>query len=264
MKNKSHFVIGNWKLNPNSTQEASSLYQAIQVPEKLKGQIFICPPAIYLSDLQHNQKSNSPQLCAQNLSQYNAGAYTGEISAAMLANAKITHTLIGHSERRSLFAESNDIVSEKVKAALEQKITPIICVGETEAERTAHQTDEVIQSQLTALKAVLAGCTENICFAYEPVWAIGTGKTCSAEEANRVCALIERFWTEKIEASFGFSVLYGGSVKANNAPELLAQQSIGGVLVGGASLIISEFQGIIAAAANAQDANAPLGQQVLR
>lgn len=219
---------------------------------KLGGvQALVCVPFPYLAQAQQVLAGSSIIWGAQNLSEQQSGAYTGEVSASMLLDFGCTHVIVGHSERRSLYGESDELVAKKYSVAQAAGLIPILCVGELLAEREADITEQVIARQLDAVIAVagVASLAKAI-VAYEPVWAIGTGKTASPEQAQAVHAFIRN----KVAAldsgvAAGLVIQYGGSVKASNAAELMAQPDIDGALVGGASLVVDEFVAICKAAA---------------
>lgn len=243
-------MTANWKMN-KTTQEAQEFftdfrshlmsYRRDELPE-----VVICPSYTNIPILHSCLSTHAAPmyLGAQNLSQFNDGAYTGEISTRMLKDLLVSHVIIGHSERRQYFAETDTTVKEKVKRALAEKLTPIICVGESLEQREAGETDTLVEAQV---KAALAGLqkeqVEYVVFAYEPIWAIGTGKVCEADEANRVCGLI-RQWAGNTQTR----VLYGGSMNANNVESLLQHPDIDGGLVGGASLEADTFIKLVQAA----------------
>lgn len=244
-------IAGNWKMF-KTTQEAAAftnaLWQAVQpcvgaaLPE-----IVICPPFTALATVKQTADSlKAPFIvAAQTMESRDNGAYTGEISPLMLLDLGIRWVVIGHSERRQYYNETDETVAQKTVAALKHGMTPIVCVGESLQEREAGQTDRVIEQQVRAvLSQISAADLPKIVVAYEPVWAIGTGKVCEAPEANRVCALIRRFLNE---AGSGEQtrILYGGSVKPDNTQALMSQSDIDGGLVGGASLEPASFFGII-------------------
>ena len=186
---------------------------------------------------------------AQDCSAHESGAYTGEVSAAMLSEYGCRYVIVGHSERRAYHAESDQLVADKAKIALAHRLTPIVCVGETLAEREAGQTDAVVKRQLSAVIHTLAHCISQVVVAYEPVWAIGTGRTASPEQAQAVHALLRSQLKAASEKAGEMKILYGGSVKADNAATLFGQADIDGGLIGGASLKASDFVAICRAAA---------------
>jgi len=212
----------------------------------------VCVPSPYLMQVQ-SLKSKYPALSAldvgsQDVSAQGSGAYTGEVSASMLKELGCRYAIVGHSERRQYHAETDALVAEKARAALAAGITPIVCVGETLAERDAGRTEEVVKRQLAAVIHANGHCISEVVVAYEPVWAIGTGKTASPEEAQAVHAVLRAQLKAATDQSARIKILYGGSMNAANAATLLAQPDIDGGLIGGASLKAPEFLKIIASA----------------
>jgi triosephosphate isomerase len=211
-------------------------------------EVAICVPAPYLAQVQMLRHGSRLELGAQDVSPHASGAYTGEVSAAMLREFGVRYAIVGHSERRQYHGESDTLVADKAKAALAQGITPIVCVGETLAEREAGQTEEVVKRQMAAVIHVNGHCISEIVVAYEPVWAIGTGRTATPGQAQQVHALLRT----QLAAASGHAervhILYGGSMNAANAATLMAQPDIDGGLIGGASLKGPDFLQIIAAA----------------
>lgn len=219
---------------------------------KSAADVAVCVPAPYLAQFQ-SLKSAQPALSAvdlgaQDVSAQVSGAYTGEVSAAMLHDLGCRYAIVGHSERRQYHGESDTLVAEKARAALASGITPIVCVGETLAEREAGHTEEVVKRQLAAVIHLNGHCISEIVVAYEPVWAIGTGKTASPEEAQAVHAVLRAQLKAATDKSDRVKILYGGSMNAANAASLLSQPDIDGGLIGGASLKAPDFLTIIAAA----------------
>jgi len=210
--------------------------------------VAVCVPGLYLSEVAATLASSELRWGAQDVSAHEQGAYTGEVSAAMLHELGCRYTLVGHSERRAYHAESDQLVAQKAQAALGKGVTPIVCVGETLAERDAGQTETVVKRQLSAVIHQLAHCAAEMVVAYEPVWAIGTGRTASPEQAQAVHAVLRA----QLQAATGhgdtMKILYGGSVKADNAATLFAQPDIDGGLIGGASLKAADFIAICRAA----------------
>lgn len=247
-------IAGNWKMH-KTRPEASSLVKGIlefvKANNKELPEIVLCPPFTSLACVSDAIADSSLSLGAQNMDWHESGAYTGEVSAGMLLDLKVEYVLIGHSERRQYFGETNKSVADKVQAALKAKLTPIICVGETADEREAGLTDSVVTRQVAAsVEDLMAEDVAKVVFAYEPVWAIGTGKVCEAKEADRVHKLIRLTVSNlfgRIELGNVISVLYGGSVKPENIEEQLALENIDGSLVGGASLKADDFNKLIAA-----------------
>ena len=220
-------------------------------PGNKDAQVVICPPFVYLADCADLLKGSAIALGAQNLYHASAGAYTGEISAAMLVDFQCRYVIVGHSERRALCGESDDDVALKVIAAVKAGLTPILCVGEQLDERTTGRTETVVARQLDAVLHGAGGMAAlgHAVIAYEPVWAIGTGMTASPQQAQDVHAFIrQRIAEHNADLAGKIQLLYGGSVKAANAVELFGMPDIDGGLIGGASLQISEFLAICRAA----------------
>lgn len=245
-------VAGNWKMNGDRAS-ISSLIEGLVAGVAQNGSIdiLVCPPAVYLQQVSEALNGSLIKAGVQNISQYQSGAYTGETALPMLADFGCQYTLVGHSERRAMFAETDQQVADKCLAALDAGVTPILCVGETLEERDAGNAVAVVASQI---KAVLDVCgferVADLVIAYEPVWAIGTGRTASPEQAQEIHAAIRAQLAEAdADVAAATRLLYGGSVNAANAAELFAQQDIDGGLVGGASLKVNEFLSICSAAA---------------
>jgi triosephosphate isomerase (TIM) len=241
-------VVGNWKMNGNRAANAKLLAD-LKAAGPWVSEVAVCAPNPYLGDVALSLQGEAIGWGAQDCSAHESGAYTGEVSAAMLAEFGCRYVLTGHSERRALHAESDQCVADKAKAALAQRITPIVCVGETLAEREAGQTGEVVKRQLSAVIHTLGHCISQIVVAYEPVWAIGTGLTASPEQAQAVHALLRAQLHAATEHAAEMRILYGGSVKADNAATLFVQPDIDGGLIGGASLKAADFAAICRAAA---------------
>jgi len=236
-------VIGNWKMN-GSLSSTSDLLHAIEdaIDDKISCEIGVCVPFVYINVAQQIAKKTAIKVGAQTVSEYQSGAYTGEISAEMLAEIGCQWVLVGHSERRTLFNESNAVLVEKVLAAQAAPLLPVYCVGETEADYKAGATFKVIKEQVEALLNNQSLDLNRLVLAYEPVWAIGTGLTASPEEAQKVHAFIRELVREKnIESAERLRILYGGSVKPDNALSLFGQKDIDGGLIGGASLDADAF-----------------------
>lgn len=232
----------------NGSQEmAAGLAQTIaENAAGINAEIVICPPFLYVSQVKELLKNNKLALGVQNVSEREDGAFTGEVSATMLADNNCDYAIIGHSERRSLYAETDKLVASKFAALIEQDVKPIICVGETLVEREAGETETVVARQLDAVleKNGIAAFAESV-IAYEPVWAIGTGMTATPEQAQAVHAFIRARLAEHDEAiSSKCRILYGGSVKPGNAEELFNMTDIDGGLIGGASLVADDFLSI--------------------
>jgi triosephosphate isomerase (TIM) len=246
---RSKLVIANWKMNADKVAVAHLLAGYIETVNS-SVRVAVCPPAPYFYQVGQQLAGTAIALGSQNVSQFERGAYTGEISLSMLADFGCQYVLLGHSERRSLFNESDVDVAAKFVATLKAGLTPVLCLGETGEQRLAHETDAVISRQLDAV-IERAGITAfaNAVVAYEPVWAIGTGDTATPEQAQQVHKLV-RDKLAAIDADIAqrVPVLYGGSVNAANAKELFAMSDIDGGLVGGASLDSVAFAAICAAA----------------
>ncbi|WP_295801811.1 triose-phosphate isomerase [uncultured Microbulbifer sp.] len=244
---RTSLVAANWKMHGTQAfarQLLADLDKGL-ASSNCSAQVLICPPFPYLS-LVGEAVGGNLALGAQNLSEHASGAYTGEVSAEMLLDCGARYVIVGHSERRSLYGESSQLVAEKYAAAKQSGLIPILCVGESLEQREAGKTLDVVAEQLAAVtELALANPWQDAVIAYEPVWAIGTGKTATPEQAQDV----HRFIREQLgEAGAVTQILYGGSVKANNAVELFAQPDIDGALVGGASLKAEEFVSICCAA----------------
>lgn len=245
---KKQLIAGNWKMN-GSLQSNAALVAALAAgAANAQCLVAVCVPAPYLAQVQLLVTGTPIALGAQDLSQHEAGAFTGEVSAGMLREFATRYCLVGHSERRQYHGETDVAVATKVQRALAAGITPIVCVGETLAEREAGRTEEVVKRQLAAVIHTNGHCISEIVVAYEPVWAIGTGKTASPEEAQQVHAVLRAQLHAATAHADRVHILYGGSMNAGNAAQLLSQQDIDGGLVGGASLKAADFLSIIAAA----------------
>ncbi|MDX1443713.1 MAG: triose-phosphate isomerase [Gammaproteobacteria bacterium] len=244
-------VAGNWKMNGSRDSAAELIGALVEgMPESTNAEVLVCPPFVFLADAQRQLRDSGIKLGAQSLCAEESGAFTGEVSASMLQDFGCEYVIVGHSERRALYAEDDALVARKFMAAFKAGLTPILCVGETLEEREQGVTDEVIERQLRAvLEAAGISAFAQAVVAYEPVWAIGTGKTASPEQAQEVHANI-RAILAKEDATIADSIrlLYGGSVKASNAAELFAMEDIDGGLIGGASLEAEQFLSIIKAA----------------
>ena len=246
---KKKLIAGNWKMNGGLAAN-EALVQALRAGLSAPVcEVAVCVPAPYLAQVQALVAGSPLALGAQDVSAHAAGAYTGEQSVAMLKDFGVRFTIVGHSERRQYHGESDEVVAAKAGAALGAGITPIVCVGETLTQRDAGQTDEVVRRQLAAVIHANGHCISEIVVAYEPVWAIGTGKTASPEQAQAVHALLrEQLSHASVEAAARVRILYGGSMNAGNAQALLAQPDIDGGLIGGAALKAPDFLQIISAA----------------
>lgn len=234
-------VVGNWKMN-GSREQAGGLASAVAKLNFQTAEIAICPSFVFLSDVSEQLRSTQIALGAQNLNNHPSGAYTGEVSATMLTDIGCRYVIVGHSERRSLYGETDAVVVAKTLAALEEGLEPIVCVGETLQQRRAGQAFEVVGAQLDAiLTEVEQVDLSKCCFAYEPVWAIGSGEVASPQQAEEMLAFIRQRLGGVGEH---VRLLYGGSVNPGNAGELFKQSNIDGALVGGASLDAVQFAAI--------------------
>ena len=240
-------VVGNWKMHGSRPANAE-LLAAVLAARPYTSEIAVCVPFVFLTETAATLAGSDIRWGAQDVSQHEQGAYTGEISAAMLAECGCRYVIVGHSERRAQHGESDQLVAAKAQAALAKAVTPIVCVGETLAQRDAGETEAVVKRQLSAVIHQLAHCASEVVVAYEPVWAIGTGRTATPEQAQAVHAVLRA----QLQAATGHGermrILYGGSVKADNAAALFAQPDIDGGLIGGASLNAADFVAICRAA----------------
>jgi len=245
-------IAGNWKMNLDRAGAVSLAEGVVKAAEKVEGvDLAVCPPAVYLDAVSKVVAGTKVALGAQNMYHEVKGAFTGEISPAMLKDLGCTYVILGHSERRHILRESDADVNEKVHAALAHGLVPIVCVGELLAEREAGKTFRVIRRQFDgSLSGLTAAQIRQIVIAYEPVWAIGTGKVATPEQAEEVHLDLRKMLQERYnrEAAEAVRIQYGGSVKADNAAQLLNQPNIDGALVGGASLKAGDFLGIAAGA----------------
>lgn len=254
MSTRQKFVCGNWKMHGTLTETESLLQALLSGLEEsiLSVETCVCPPFTSLHSAASMLVSSGLQFGAQNCHYEAKGAFTGEISPMMLAEAGCSYVILGHSERRTLFGERDATIAKKVRAVLEVGLRPILCIGETLEEREAEKTEQVLRGQLLgSLNGIMIEQMERVTIAYEPVWAIGTGKTATPEQAQNAhrfirSRLAEMYSDDVAEAT---RILYGGSVKADNAKELFGQADIDGGLIGGASLDAKSFLAIIRAAA---------------
>lgn len=245
-------IAGNWKMN-KTVAEAKSLAEGIKIDlsECTSVDVVLCPPFTALKTVSDSISGTQIKLGAQNMNPEQSGAFTGEVSPEMLRDVYCHYVILGHSERRSLFSETDAIVNAKVKSALKNNLLPIVCVGETLEERDADKVEEVVERQVReSLADISADEMKKVIIAYEPVWAIGTGRTATPEQAQEVHALIRRIMADIFDESTSQAVRiqYGGSMKPDNAPELLAQPDIDGGLIGGAALDPHSFTQIVKAA----------------
>ena len=243
-------VVGNWKMNGSKASNAALLSGVSAGVQGAAAASAVCVPAPYLAQCEAALRGGALAWGAQDVSAQASGAYTGEVSAAMLADFACTYVIVGHSERRAYHAETSELVAQKAVASLGAGLTPIVCVGETLAEREAGQTASAVSGQLGAVLALLGDeDVARIVLAYEPVWAIGTGKTATPAMAQEVHAQLRAQLKQKNAAAADtVQILYGGSMKPDNAVELMAQPDIDGGLIGGAALKAADFLAIINAA----------------
>lgn len=245
-------VVGNWKMHGSlafNQELLAGLMSAADVATADGAEVAVCVPFPYLGAALQQVAGTAWQVGAQDVSLHEQGAYTGEVSAGMLADIGAKWVIVGHSERRAYHGETDQQVADKAKIALNKGLTPIVCVGETLAEREEGRTAEVVKRQLSAVIHTLGHCISQVVVAYEPVWAIGTGKTASPAQAQEVHALLRAQLAAATEKAGQMKLLYGGSVKPDNAVELFGQADIDGGLIGGAALKAQDFLAVCRAAA---------------
>ena len=233
-------VVGNWKMHGSRAANAE-LLAALLASRPFVSDVAVCAPFVFMGDVAAALAGSDIRWGAQDVSAHDQGAFTGEVSAAMLAECGCRYAIVGHSERRALHGEKDELVAAKAQAALARGVTPIVCVGETLAERDAGQTETVVKRQLSVVIHQLAHCAAEIVVAYEPVWAIGTGRTAAPEQAQAVHHVLRAQLHAATGRGDAMKILYGGSVKADNAATLFAQPDIDGGLIGGASLKAADF-----------------------
>jgi triosephosphate isomerase len=242
-------IAGNWKMNGSLAANDALVRELVRGLDGNAGcTVAVCVPAPYLAQVQALRAGTPLELGAQDVSEQAEGAYTGEVSAAMLKEFGVRYVIIGHSERRQYHGETDAVVADKTKAALAAGITPIVCVGETLVQRDAGRTVDIVKRQMAAVIHTNGHCISEIVVAYEPVWAIGTGKTASPDEAQQVHAVLRAQLKAATSHADRVRILYGGSMNAANAASLLAQPDIDGGLIGGASLKAPDFLQIVRAA----------------
>ena len=246
------FIAGNWKMNLNRASAVALAEGVAKAAEDVDGvDMAVCPPSCYLEAVERAIGGSKVLLGAQNMYHEKEGAFTGELSAAMLRDLGCTYVILGHSERRHILGETDEAINKKVHAAFSAGLIPIVCVGELLSEREAGQTLSVIQRQFDgSLAGVSPEQIKTVVIAYEPVWAIGTGKVATPQQAEEVHLALRKIVSERYNGAIADVVRmqYGGSVKPDNAAELLGQPDIDGALVGGASLKVDQFLGIVAGA----------------
>jgi triosephosphate isomerase (TIM) len=247
MKN---LIVANWKCNPITLKDAKQLFSLVKngVRNIKNSEAIICPPFVFMGGM--SEGSNNLKLGAQTCFWEQKGAYTGEVSVTMIKDIGCEYVIVGHSERRKYFGETNEIVNKKLKAIVDAKLIAILCVGETQEQRNNGETENVLKEQvIEAVKNISSFkfCESEMCIAYEPVWAIGTGNPCDYEEAQKMGLLIRKIISEIYNRSVSqkFRLIYGGSVKSENASGYIKEAGLNGLLVGGASLDAKEFLAII-------------------
>ena len=245
-------IAGNWKMNMNLHQSQKLVSEIINgLGKDNKAEVIVCPPFTSLSEVNSLLKGTQIKLGAQNMYYEESGAYTAEISADMLKSVGCEYVILGHSERKVIFNESDELINKKIKTAIAIELKPIFCVGELLEQRESGKTMEVVSSQFEkGLEGITAEQMKNVIIAYEPVWAIGTGKTATPEQAQEVHFFIRELVAKKYSTLVAENIViqYGGSVKPDNSGELLSQKDIDGALVGGACLKADSFLSIIASA----------------
>ena len=244
---KKKLIAGNWKMNGLTESNAALLQALVAASSGWLCDVAVCVPAPYLAQVRTLVSGSLLDVGAQDVSAHESGAYTGEISAPMLRDLGVRYAIVGHSERRQYHGETDGVVALKAQRALASGVTPIVCVGETLAERESGRTEEVVKRQLAAVIHENGHCISEIVVAYEPVWAIGTGQTATPEMAQHVHGVLRAQLHAASQRSGTIRILYGGSMNASNAAQLLAQPDIDGGLVGGASLKAADFLSIISA-----------------
>ena len=244
-------IAGNWKMNKVSSEASQFIDEVVkQVPTSDQVEAIVCAPFPYLASLVEKAKGSNVKISAQNMHFEDKGAFTGEVSPVMLKDIGVSHVVLGHSERREYFAETDETVNKKVHAAFNHDLTPIVCVGESLEQREANETMDHVETQVKkAIEGLSAEQVAKTIIAYEPIWAIGTGKTASNEQANEVCSHIRNVIKHVVSEDVAEQVViqYGGSVNPENIGDLLAQSDIDGGLVGGASLEPESFLKLVEA-----------------
>jgi triosephosphate isomerase len=248
MAMQSKLMVGNWKMNGSLAANASLLSEVLSGMGGVTCRAAVCVPAAYLAQSQSLLAGSALAFGAQDVSAHESGAYTGEVSAAMLRDFAVRYVIVGHSERRQFHGETDTVVAHKAQRALAAGITPIVCVGESLAENEAGQTEAVVKRQLAAVIHTNGHCISEIVVAYEPVWAIGTGLTATPEQAQAVHAVLRAQLQAATAHSQRVPILYGGSMNAGNVADLLAQPDVDGGLIGGASLKAPDFLSMLKAA----------------
>jgi triosephosphate isomerase (TIM) len=249
MPDRTPYIAANWKMHKTVAEAADFVDALLPRIAATQSDVVICPPFLALSEVVERSRGSAVRVAAQNMHEEGSGAFTGEVSAAMLVEADVDAVVLGHSERREYFCETDEALARKVPAALAAGLEPILCVGESEGARDDGQTEAVLERQLQADLAELdGGELGGIVIAYEPIWAIGTGRTATPEQAQEACGFIRDTLRTRGAPADRVRILYGGSVKPANAAELMSQPDIDGALVGGASLDPADFAVIVEAA----------------
>jgi triosephosphate isomerase len=249
MPERTPYIAANWKMNKTIAEAAEFVDALLPRIAATQSDVVICPSFLALSEVVERRRGTAVKVAAQNMHEEEWGAFTGEVSAPMLAELDVEAVILGHSERRQLFGETDDALARKVPAALAADLEPILCVGESEAARDGGETEEVLERQLQAdLAGVESADLSRVVIAYEPIWAIGTGRTATPEQAQEACAFIRDVVRMRGAAADEVRILYGGSMKPGNAAELLSKPDVDGGLIGGASLDPVDFAAIVEAA----------------
>jgi triosephosphate isomerase len=249
MPERTPYIAANWKMHKTVAEAAAFVDALLPRIAATQNDVVICPPFTALSAVVERRYGTAVKVAAQNMHEEDSGGFTGEVSAPMLVELDVEAVVLGHSERRQYFNETDEALARKVPAALAAGLEPILCIGESEEARDAGQTEGVLERQLQAdLAGVDSARLAEVVIAYEPIWAIGTGRTATPGQAQEACAFIRDVLRERGTVADSVRILYGGSVKPDNAAELLAQEDIDGALVGGASLDPEAFAAIVEAA----------------
>jgi triosephosphate isomerase len=249
MPERTPYIAANWKMNKTVAEAAEFVDTLLPRIAATRCDVVVCPSFLALSEVVERSRGSAVRVAAQNMHEEDRGAFTGEVSAPMLGEVGVEAVVLGHSERRQFFGETDEALARKVPAALAAGLEPILCVGESEAARDGGETEQVLERQLQAdLANVESGELERVVVAYEPIWAIGTGRTATPEQAQEACAFIRDVLRLRGAAADSVRILYGGSVKPANAAELMSKPDVDGALVGGASLDPADFAAIVEAA----------------
>jgi triosephosphate isomerase (TIM) len=249
MPERTPYIAANWKMNKTVAEAAAFIDALLPRIAATQCDVVVCPPFTALTAVVERRYGTAVKVAAQNMHEEDVGPFTGEVSAPMLVELDVEAVVLGHSERRQLFGETDEALARKVPAALAADLEPILCVGESESARDAGETEVVLERQLQAdLAGVESGDLARVVVAYEPIWAIGTGRTATPEQAQEACAFIRDVLRMRGAAADEIRILYGGSMKPANAAELLAKPDIDGGLIGGAGLDPEDFAAIVEAA----------------